>query len=500
LPLSHVCVCVCGFGTMTSSRALHSSSASSANGQANANSHGSNGRSLTNGSHHGTTTTSTSTTASTSASTSNTHERMPLLQTKKQNRTMAKLSSAQGAPLSPAPAPTTTAAAVAVPTTTTAATSSNNNNNHNQNKDAAAKRILIGNKSHHRPRKLVAQFRKKRQHPPHWSTWTGRVSVHVQTDEIDIALLAAAIEENDKLEGWSAVDHYDVMRIWQQEPPYVGHEIGHRVDWGIVSDEETAGIGSGTAGNGTDGNNTDAASMGPPPITYDAAMPEVYIFSFGAVVLWNFPSDAYEEQWMHSNLFKKFPEAFCGQAHSADEIENASDSMAFSYGKKFQIKRDVVELTGSESGEKLAVAFALAKSSLLSIYESRVQETIERNSHIPEEMAKNGRLKMSREDIGKEVGRMFLVKHGVNLDNSLIDTPEEFWEDDRFEEVYIFACKYLQINKRLELVNNRLDMIGELHQVLIEENQNHHAVVLEWIIIILIVVEVLLDMMHLGFY
>lgn len=34
----------------------------------------------------------------------------------------------------------------------------------------------------------------------------------------------------------------------------------------------------------------------------------------------------------------------------------------------------------------------------------------------------------------------------------------------------------------------------------IEENQNHHAVILEWIIIILIVVEVLLDMLHLGFY
>jgi uncharacterized Rmd1/YagE family protein len=43
-------------------------------------------------------------------------------------------------------------------------------------------------------------------------------------------------------------------------------------------------------------------------------------------------------------------------------------------------------------------------------------------------------------------------------------------------------------------------MIGELHQVMIEENQNHHAVVLEWIIIVLIVVEVVLDLLHIGVF
>jgi uncharacterized Rmd1/YagE family protein len=180
--------------------------------------------------------------------------------------------------------------------------------------------------------------------------------------------------------------------------------------------------------------------------------------------------------------------------------ENAEDDMAFKYGDKFTIKRDVASLSTRESGERLAVSFALAKSSLLSIYEWRVQRTIERNSHIPEEMAKHGKINMSQKEISKEVGKMFLVKHGINLDCSLIDTPEEFWEDDRFEAVYDMALKYFEIAKRLTLVNNRLNMIGELHQVLIEETQNHHAAMLEWIIIILIVVEVVLDLMHLGIY
>ena len=73
-------------------------------------------------------------------------------------------------------------------------------------------------------------------------------------------------------------------------------------------------------------------------------------------------------------------------------------------------------------------------------------------------------------------------------------------QDDRFEGVYERAMKYFEITKRLSLVNNRLDMIQDLHEVLIEAAENHHAVYLEWIIIVLIVAEVVLDLLHLGFY
>jgi uncharacterized Rmd1/YagE family protein len=190
----------------------------------------------------------------------------------------------------------------------------------------------------------------------------------------------------------------------------------------------------------------------------------------------------------------------CGVLHKPSAAENASDEMAFVYGEQSAFKWDVATLSTRESGEKLAISFALAKSSLLSIYEWRLQRTIDRNSHIPEELAKNGKIEMSREEISKEVGRIFLVKHGINLDASLIDTPEEFWEDDRFEGVYARCIKYFEISKRLELVNNRLTMIKDLHDVLIESAESKHSAYLEWIIIVLIIAEVVLDLMHLGFY
>jgi len=318
-----------------------------------------------------------------------------------------------------------------------------------------------------RPRKKISEFRRKGRD---YLTWRGRIGVHLPVDDIDIKALSEVILET--LPDWELEDHYDVVRLSQLEAPYAATDPK---DTPLSDDESSLKKES-----------------------FDAAMPEVYVFSFGAVVFWNFDDAKQEKIWMDRHILCRVD--LFGALHNASAAENAGDEIAFVYGEKSSFKWDVVELSSRESGEKLAISFALAKSSLLSIYEWRLQRTIERNSHIPEELAKNGSIHMTREEISKEIGRIFLVKHGINLDNSLSDTPEEFWEDDRFEGVYGEAIRYFQINRRLELVNNRLTMIQDLHVVLIEAVENHHAVYLEWIIIILIVVEVALDLFHLTIF
>jgi uncharacterized Rmd1/YagE family protein len=424
-----------------------------------------------------------------------------------------------------------------------------------------------------------------------------RIGVHVPIDEIDIEKMTKVLGESPAWKDWEFVDHFDVIRLWKKKPPPKGtsnHSLQNHVD-----EKETTAP-------------TDKTIFIP-----SGKYPEVYLFSFGAIVLWSFPSQESEEEWIDKHILTPPENDDClGTSHTEAEKEAATDKLGFTMhpntmfaaaAKKmapppapnlvdlgtadvvsapvlspmndnpaplelltapsstaedftlngdaapltgtmpptidpldlavttlsptpllpsvsstaalitatsalstsaavpapvsaFVIKRDVCTLATVESGERLAISFALAKSSLLSIYEIRVQDTIERNSHIPEEMARTGRIHMTQGQIAREVGRIFLVKHGINLDNALGDTPEEFWEDDRFEPAYDRALKYFEIDKRLSLVNNRLAMIGELHQVLTGESQNHHAVVLEWIVIILIVMEVVLDLLHLGFY
>merc|ERR1711862_1028343 len=117
---------------------------------------------------------------------------------------------------------------------------------------------------------------------------------------------------------------------------------------------------------------------------------------------------------------------------------------------------------------------------------------IERNANIPEELASTGQVHMSDTQLSKEIGNLLLIKHGINLDHNLQDTPEEFWDEDLFQEPYDKTISYFEISKRLALINERLDMISDLHRLLIEQEQNRHGVHLEWIIIILLFLKLFL--------
>jgi uncharacterized Rmd1/YagE family protein len=300
-----------------------------------------------------------------------------------------------------------------------------------------------------RPRKAIAEFRKQKGRAH--STWTGRVGVHVPVDEIDIEQLSKLITLQLKQEHWESIDYYDALRLWQTEPQYFGQDEQQVLyDWPMSEDENAvSGVEDMLMNDGAPTNHS---------LDLTAAMPEVYMFTFGVVVFWNFPSNESEQEWIKKNLIKPFPECY-GEQLSTKEIDSANDQMAFEFGDAFSLKRDVATLTTRETGEKLAVSFGLAKSSLLSVYEERVQRTIERNSHIPEEMAKTGTLHMTRQDISREVGRMLLVKHGINLDQSLIDTPEGTFVFGLFKCLLtsVFYCFFLTHCCRLQ---NSGRMIG----------------------------------------
>jgi uncharacterized Rmd1/YagE family protein len=139
---------------------------------------------------------------------------------------------------------------------------------------------------------------------------------------------------------------------------------------------------------------------------------EVLIFSFGAVVFFNFPTEQMEQEWMQAYLFSTKCDS-TGTRHDPRAIESASDDFEFEYGDIFSLKHDICCFMTREPGEKLAVAFALAKSSLLSIYEWTLEQTIARNSHITEHLAKTGNIPMHKGELSIEIGRLFLVKHMV---------------------------------------------------------------------------------------
>ncbi|KAG1667234.1 hypothetical protein FOA52_009799 [Chlamydomonas sp. UWO 241] len=141
---------------------------------------------------------------------------------------------------------------------------------------------------------------------------------------------------------------------------------------------------------------------------------------------------------------------------------------------------------------KLAISYALAQSTKLSVYEHAVVDLVLESKNLPESLAETGKVDISGEDLAKMTGRVFLQKSGLNLMSSVLDTPEFFWHSpDVFQTVYNRVNEYLDLHSRVELLNSRLSVLQEMLDMLRGHLENSHSVRLEWIVIWLIAIECL---------
>lgn len=214
---------------------------------------------------------------------------------------------------------------------------------------------------------------------------------------------------------------------------------------------------------------------------------DVFLFRFGCCVSWSL-TDVLLEQ------VRCFLEPYVIIPLQPSLIEQ--DEMLYTNGAIASIRKDLVVLSSHNAFERMAHSYAFAQSVRLTVYESSVDATIAKTKSIPEEMVKTGRLpkNMNAVATSKQMGELFVLRCHVNLHTDILDTPEIFWEFDEYEEHYEKCRKYLDINKRVGILNQRLEIVKELYDMLQNEVQVEHANFLEWVVILLILMEIILDL------
>lgn len=69
---------------------------------------------------------------------------------------------------------------------------------------------------------------------------------------------------------------------------------------------------------------------------------------------------------------------------------------------------------------------------------------------------------MGRRTIMMHIGELFILRININLQGSVLDSPELMWSEPELEPVYAAVRSYLEITQRVSLLNQRLDVIGDL--------------------------------------
>ena len=143
----------------------------------------------------------------------------------------------------------------------------------------------------------------------------------------------------------------------------------------------------------------------------------------------------------------------------------------------------------------MAYSYALAQSTKLARFELRVDMLIDKTASIPRALESDGSTGLSSQALTKTLGSLFVQRCYVNLQSDFLDTPEVFWDFDDFEQMYKSMRDYQEIEKRLDILNQRLEILKELYKMLQNELNVNHFATLEWIIIILIAFEVVIELL-----
>jgi len=162
-------------------------------------------------------------------------------------------------------------------------------------------------------------------------------------------------------------------------------------------------------------------------------------------------------------------------------------------GEVTGIKGETVIIEPNKDTTKIKLAFSngLADSVKVSFLETMMEAHIDKVRAFPSMLQHEAKIKISRHEVLSLTGQLLHFRALVNLDSEIIDPPDRYWSEPQLENLYNQMSRFLETRQRVSVLNKKLDYVNELTSVLRSELSERHGLKLEWMIILLIFIEVI---------
>ncbi|PGH01830.1 hypothetical protein GX51_05010 [Blastomyces parvus] len=224
---------------------------------------------------------------------------------------------------------------------------------------------------------------------------------------------------------------------------------------------------------------------------------EMFIFSYGVVVFWNFTER--EEKDVLADL------AFASSERGGAPIPLATaplpeedfetEEFHFEYSDKIsrpRVYNDMITLRSGDHMIKLAISHGIAQSTKLSFFEEVMARQMAEAKDVPRRLALTGHLGMKREEVFRILGKLFRSRVEVNLSSNMLDVPSFFWDSEpTLHPLYIGVREYLEIKPRIQVLNERCRVFLDLAEILSDSIADSQMSRQTWIIIILIAISII---------
>ncbi|XP_023944829.2 required for meiotic nuclear division protein 1 homolog isoform X2 [Bicyclus anynana] len=221
---------------------------------------------------------------------------------------------------------------------------------------------------------------------------------------------------------------------------------------------------------------------------------EIIFFQEGAVVFWNCTE-------LEANNVLDFIRPYEVQSYPRDVVTREREIMTYQYqinAKRCSLQESsfVLVPNSDNSLERYSFSHAMAQSARLGAWEARLEALAASVRAHTERMEAAGAVHVEKKEVVRKLGELLSLRHRINVESDLLDTPDCYWEDERLEMLYSSTVAYFTIPRRTRVLNERLSHCVELLELLSSWAADRHHVRLEWMVIALIMAEVLFELLH----
>lgn len=209
----------------------------------------------------------------------------------------------------------------------------------------------------------------------------------------------------------------------------------------------------------------------------------LYVFDYGVVACWGFDEVEISDAILFIRKYAEEPLA----VPLSDFIEVEINERI----PKPRVQDDVVQIPRVSTDYLRTIMLNLAQSVALDFYEELALQLLKANKAYVDELEEHGRLKISKRNLLRFIGRCRNVKNSIVDNLYILDEPLLAWEDpelsrfnSRLKESFDIYNRFRDMDYKLRIIEENLTLFTDL----IHHRESSR---LEWIIILLILVEVL---------
>ncbi|HJS56354.1 MAG TPA: RMD1 family protein [Chitinophagaceae bacterium] len=207
----------------------------------------------------------------------------------------------------------------------------------------------------------------------------------------------------------------------------------------------------------------------------------IYIFRYGVASFLNYDAD-------EISSFFQFLKPYCRNFFS----ENFNDEfLVEANAPENKISHNKIEIRNTDPKVLRMIMLNVSQSVTLDYYSSQTEMLLAETNNHTQLLEERGKLAISGRNLKKFIGKTLLLKNRIAENLYIFDSPPETWEDEQLDKLHNELKKNFDLQDRFRDVSEGLGIVKDNLELFKDILQYRNSTLLEWVIIILIAIEVI---------